>query len=83
MTHTVELNLTKTIFAGGRFIRKLELRPPTQVDVDEACGLFDDAGERGLYLMAKLCGVSPRVLTKLAPEDLGRLQILHDALAEA
>lgn len=70
---TVELTLEKTVFHGGRFIRKLKLRAPTQAEVDQACLESDTAMGRGLALISLVSGVAPMALAKLGEADQARL----------
>ena len=75
------LRLEKTVFHRGRLVREVTMRAPTQADMDEACAVCESDGERGLYLVAKLCNVRPGVIRKMTEDDMGRLGAIYDRLA--
>lgn len=77
--HVVELS--KPIFQGGKFIRRLRLRVPTEADLREAQEFDGTVGERGLYHLARLCNVSPRALVKASDDDLEALQAAYERVA--
>jgi len=74
------LTLEKTVFHRGRFIREVTMRAPTPADLDEACALCETDGERGLYVVAKLCNVSPAAIRKMTEDDMVRLGAMYDRL---
>jgi hypothetical protein len=78
---TETLTLGKTVFARGRYIREVRMRAPTQADIEEAGAVCETDGERGMYLVAKLCDITPAAFRRMSEEDIERLGAMYDRLA--
>jgi len=58
----------------GEIIQSLTVRSPKVRDMIAAEKAFETEGERGVYLMSLLCGVSPKVIEEMEMIDYRQLQ---------